>query len=451
MSKFESSPLNQHFKKCKESYPDLYSERVVAGVSGGPDSMSLLYLLHRHSIETIVVHCNYQKRGKSSDLDQALVEEVCTLWGMECVSVRLESDGSIGSNFQNWARNERYRIFQEIQKESEAEYILTAHHEDDQIETIFQKILRGSGVASWRGMQLLEGGLMRPLLGVSRSEIMTFVQEFNIPYRIDGSNDESTYARNFIRNQWFPELNRLFPGWKFNMLQVTERAEEYREMSDMILSGMLEGRDRLNREKFLGLNERVKSVIMHQFLKQSGYSVDVSRNFLSNLEGLDRLQTGKGIQVAESTYLLRDRDQFLLYEESSAKESAIVLEEDEIEQRRTLFGCDWFIDKEFSSVNSSILQLDYRKLLFPLTIRSWREGDQIQPLGMSGRQNISDLLTNSKIPALSKKSAKVVESFDGTVYAVIFPDRILLGQIGVISEKVRCDESTVKTLTIAIN
>lgn len=451
MSKFESSPLNKHFKKCKEAYPDLNSVRVVAGVSGGPDSMTLLYLLHRNSVETIVVHCNYQQRGRASDMDQTLVEEACRMWGMECVSVRLDSDDSDGGNFQDWARKERYRIFQEIKKENDAAYILTAHHEDDQIETIFQKILRGAGVGSWRGMSLLDGVLMRPLLRVSRSEIISFVQQFNIPYRIDGSNEESTYARNFIRNQWFPELNRLFPGWKLNMLQLTERAEEYREMSDLILSQLRDGQDRMNREKFLNLNKRLKSVIMYQFIQESGHSVDVSRGFLSNLEKLNVLQTGKGIQVAESIYLLRDRDHFLLHKERPMKEYEVVIDEQEIEQRRSLFGFDWFVDKEFTSLNSTNIQLDYHKLNFPLTIRQWKAGDLIQPLGMNGRQNVSDLLTNYKISAPTKKNAKVVESFDGTIYAVIFPDRINNGQFGVISEIVRCDEKTVKTLTIAIN
>lgn len=451
MSKFESSPINQHFKKCKDAYPELNAARVIVGVSGGPDSMSLLYLLNRHSVDTIVVHCNYQLRGKASDQDQSLVEEVCALWGMECVSVRLDSDKSDGGNFQDWARNERYRIFQDIQKEYQADYILTAHHEDDQIETLFQKILRGAGVISWRGMSLLEGVLMRPLLGVSRSEIMSFVQEFNIPYRIDGSNEESTYARNFIRNQWYPELNRLFPGWKLNILQLPDRADEYREMSDMILTQIEDSPGRLNRERFLELNECLKPVILHRFIQLSGYSVDVSRGFLTNLEGLNNLQTGKRIQVAESVFLLRERESFILHQERAATESAVVIEEHGLDQRRTLFGFNWFVEEDFSSVDSSLIQLDYGKLLFPLTVRPWKAGDQIQPLGMKGRQNVANLLTNYKVPASLKKNAKVVESFDGTVYAVIFPDRTNSGQFGVISEKVRCDEKTAKTLMIAID
>jgi len=450
MSKFESSPLNRQFKKLKKAYPNLSSGKVVAGISGGPDSMSLLYLLHRHNIETVVVHCNYQLREKSSDLDQNLVEEVCLLWELECVSVRLNPDESKGENFQDWARNERYHIFQAIKKEYDADYIMTAHHEDDQLETIFQKILRGSGVASWRGMSLLEGSLMRPLLKVSRSDIMMFVQDLNIPYRIDGSNEESTYARNFIRNQWFPELNRLFPGWKSNTLQLTDRADEYRMMTDILLAEVVDSLGQLNRDRFLELNEKLKPVILHRFIQKSGHQLEVSRGFLSNLAGLNELQTGKRLQISESIYLMRERESFVLHHERIETDSAVVIEEEDLDQTVSLYGFEWSIDNEFSAVDTSQIQLDYRKLLFPLTVRSWKAGDQLQPLGMKGTQNVADVLTNNKISATKKKNAKVVESFDGTVYAVIFPDRNKSGQLGVISEKVRCDNETKKTLTIVI-
>lgn len=450
MSKFESSPLNRQFKKHKKAYPNLSSGKVVAGVSGGPDSMALLYLLHRHSIDTVVVHCNYQLRGKSSDLDQKLVEEVCILWGLECVSVRLNPDESKGNNFQDWARNQRYQIFKDIQKEYKADYIMTAHHEDDQLETIFQKILRGSGVSSWRGMSPLEESLMRPLLDVSRSDIMVFVQDLNIPYRIDASNEESTYARNFIRNQWFPELNRLFPGWKSNILQLPNRADEYQIMADIILDHSLDSGGQLHRDRFLELDDRLKPALLHRFIQKSGHTIDVSKGFLSNLSGLSELQTGKGFQVTESIYLMRERESFILHQERNFKDSAVVIDQEDLEQRISLYGLDWYVDHEFTSVNPSQIQLDYRKLHFPLTIRTWKAGDQLQPLGMSGTKHVSDVLTNHKVSAATKKNAKVVESFDRTVYAVIFPDRIKNGRFGVISEKVRCDKETDKTLTIVI-
>ncbi|MEX0823570.1 MAG: tRNA lysidine(34) synthetase TilS, partial [Balneolaceae bacterium] len=170
MSKFESSSVVKSFKKhgeilLKKNNP------VVVGVSGGPDSMALLYILYRLAVPTVVVHCNYQLRGRASEADQDLVEQICILWEMECVAVRFDTMGEEGHNFQDWARDERYRIFRDIKKEADADYILTAHHRDDQIETIFQKILRGAGLAAWKGISVCEGDLYRPLLEVSKADI----------------------------------------------------------------------------------------------------------------------------------------------------------------------------------------------------------------------------------------------------------------------------------------
>lgn len=107
--------------------------------------MAMLYLLHRFGIDTTAVHCNYQLRGEASDKDQKLVEEICAYWNIECVSMRLDSSEETDGNFQDWARKRRYQAYEDIKKEYNADLILTAHHEDDQLETILQKILRGSG------------------------------------------------------------------------------------------------------------------------------------------------------------------------------------------------------------------------------------------------------------------------------------------------------------------
>ena len=144
--------------------------------------MAMLYLLHRFDIDTVVVHCNYQLRGGASDADQELVEDICMHWKMECVSLRFDSLKESDGNFQDWARSRRYQAFEDIKNEYTANLILTAHHQDDQLETILQKVLRGSGIASWKGMEMLEGDLFRPLLNVSKSQIMEFVQEANVPY-----------------------------------------------------------------------------------------------------------------------------------------------------------------------------------------------------------------------------------------------------------------------------
>lgn len=448
MNKFESSSVVKSFRKhgdilLKKNNP------VVVGVSGGPDSMALLYILHRLAVPAVVVHCNYQLRGRASDTDQDLVEQICILWEMECVAVRFDTMDEEGHNFQDWARDERYRIFRDIKKEAEADYILTAHHRDDQIETIFQKILRGAGLAAWKGMSVYEGDLYRPLLEVSKADIMKFVQDLNVPYRIDNSNEESTYARNFLRLQWFPALNKLFPGWNENILKLPDRASEFLVMSDYILNNILESERQIHREKFLKLPTRLHPIIFHRFIQNINPDIHLTAGMLSEVNKLIVLQTGGSMKFTEGCTIVRNRDVFEWVDpDLNENREVLQLTMKDLQQGIKEEDIYILIEKFEGVYKKGILLLDAEKLRFPVDIRPWKEGDNFQPLGMSGSQLVSDHLTNRKIKASEKSLAKVVESFDGTICAVIFPHSVSDGQIGTISELVKCTPGTKKTMSI---
>lgn len=442
MSKFESSPVVKEFLKQNNDWFPNRELSVVAGISGGPDSMSLLYSLHRLGIQTLAVHCNYGMRGKSSDQDQELVEKMCGLWEIECAAVRFDSDETENENFQKWARNRRYEVFRELQKEYDADVILTAHHQDDQLETILQRILRGAGTSAWKGMQVLENGIYRPLLGVQKSEIMEFVQEFNIPYRIDGSNEESTYARNFLRMNWFPKLEKLFPGWRSNLLKVQERSREFSEMAEYVLEDIADKKKGLNRIEFLRLSKNLQRVVLYQWIQNEQNETALSGGAYSQLDELESLQTGKSVQLAEELFLTRERNRFVLTKSDKSGFSAIQLTRDELQKGKAVE--DFFLKIELAQENfePKTLNLDPDTIKFPVTLRNWVSGDEIQPLGMNGSQLISDHLTNRKINATLKKDAKVIESFDGTICAIIFPHILEDGQVGTVAEATKCTSST---------
>lgn len=410
--------------------------------------MALLYLLHRFGVKTVAVHCNYQLRGENSDKDQELVEQVCALWGIECVAVRLDPKKAGGTNFQAWARDRRYQIFRDMLVEYNADLITTAHHEDDQIETILQKILRGAGTSAWKGMKMKEKDIIRPLLGVQKSEIMKFVAENNVPYRIDNSNEESTYARNFLRHNWFPLLGRLFPGWRENILKVPGRAEEFEEMADIILSTVQEDSKTLNRQKFLDLPNRIRPVIFYRFYELSGINVPVAASALSGISQLGELQTGKSIQLSGDVFISRERDGFVLETKLDERFVEVTVAKDQLADDFKVGSLVFKIETSPTSFEAGTLTLDARKIEFPVIIREWEEGDVIQPMGMQGSQLISDHLTNRKIKSIEKSRAIVLESFDGTICAVIFPHQIKDGQIGTLSEKYKCSSDTNKTLII---
>ncbi len=419
-------------------------------MSGGPDSMALLYLLKRAGVKTFVVHCNYGLRGKSSDNDQALVEEMCMLWNIECNTVRLDVKESSEKNFQNWARDRRYEIFFDLKKQFEANYIVTAHHQDDQIETLFQRILRGSGLSSWSGMSVMDGKIFRPLLDVSKTEIMEFVQQFNIPYRIDSTNEESTYARNFLRNNWFPELNNKFPGWRTNVLAISQRAKEFNQLVKLAAEHVVTEEGNLQRDEFLSKPEPVQRALFHYAMKNQDANTHISGKFLENINKLSMLQTGAKLPISGTWNVIRDRDYFVISTSESEKSEKQTVTKNDV--------CNNGAESKFFSLNKADfsgdfhqnqLSLDIDSITFPITIRQWQNGDTFSPLGMQGSQLVSDHLTNRKIPAVLKKSVKVIESFDGTICAVIFPPNSGIDEIGTVSDVCRCTEKTNESLILS--
>lgn len=434
----------------KSNFQKEESLHLVAGVSGGPDSMTLLYILHRIGIQCTVVHCNYQLRGEFSEKDQELVEEIASMWGYECVSMRFDPDAA-GKNFQNWARNRRYQAFRDLKKELNADAIITAHHQDDQLETIIQKIMRGAGLTAWQGMKIWDGELFRPLLELSKAQILKYASENKIPYRLDSSNEESTYARNFLRNGWFPILDDLFPGWRENILKVPERAKEHQSLADALARSIGIDSTRIDREKLLSLDPEVQKPVLLHILKSMDEPVSVSSGTLINLNQLKSLQTGKKLQLNDNWSIFRDREHFVLQENEQVIRPEITLTRRELSNEKMLKGTLGIELAHWDGhINEKFIQMDADMLEWPLIIRNWRDGDKINPLGMEGHQSVADLLTNRKISASEKSKTRVVESFDGNLCAVIFPEDPAGDQnTGLIADWTRCSSDTRTILQIS--
>ena len=447
MNKSESNRVINLVEEYLETcFPEKDQRSIILGVSGGPDSMSLLYILSKLNVQVMVVHCNYQLRGEESNSDQKLVEDTAFMWGFDTVSTRLDPEEAEDGNFQNWARNRRYQIFRDIKKETGADAIATAHHQDDQLETIIQKILRGAGMTAWQGMKLWNGELFRPLLEFSKAEILQFASRSHIPYRLDSSNEESTYARNFLRNGWFPILDDLFPGWRENILKVPERAKEHKALTKALIGSLMPDDRSIMRNRLIALAPEVQKPLILQILKSMDEEIRVSSGALENLEKLESLQTGKKLLFNEIWSLTRDRDRFIISEEKSDVIPAVLISRSDIRREKLLVHGFQMEEKQWQNqINSSILQLDADSLEWPLKVRVWQEGDVINPYGMEGTQKISDLLTNNKISATQKSTVLVVEVFDGRICAVIFPHG---SKPGTIADWARCTPETNTMLLI---
>lgn len=450
MNKSEFSSIEDrvvsHLRHC---LPDYRHQPQVLGVSGGPDSMALMYLYHRLGVPAEIVHINYGKRGRESDLDAELAEQMAFQWGFNCHSLRVDAAEADGENFQQWARDTRYRIFRELKKELGATCIATAHHEDDQIETILHKLFRGAGLASWSGMQVWDGEIFRPLLHISRSELHAWAEKEAVPYRIDASNLESDYARNFIRNEWLPEIRQHFPGWRGNILQAAEQATLFDEAVEELRVRMMDPDRGFRREPFLSLRPDLRRALLLKALKNRNPNIGITAGGLHEIDRIDELQTGSRLQLAKDVYLWVGREYFSVVRQDDGAWNARRLARDKLRERPVRVDeLKYRVQPLLTPDFGRGLYLDAGRMRWPLTLRRWQEGDRFQPFGMQGHQSVADHLANRKVEAARKHEARVIVSFEETICAVIFPQFKNAGPIGTIADHVRCDDSTKECLLI---
>lgn len=445
MNKSASKPIEESVKNSLTNLA-IQSPKVLLGVSGGPDSMALLYALFRQKTDTFVVHINYGLRGSESDLDQELVEGMATEWGFDCCSVRLDIDKKAG-NFQNRAREERYRIFRELKTDINADAILTAHHKDDQVETILQKLFRGSGSVAWQGLKVWDGELLRPLLIHTKKEILNYCEEEAIPYRIDQSNLKPVYARNFLRNEFSDSLDEFFPGWQENILGLAEKGRITELALDHIYETVSD-KEGISLSAFQKVDTRLKPAILKKFVETKIPNLRLSKGMVAELAKIESLQTGGAIEVNEKFSLVKGRSTLsIMVREDSVPREVIILKE---EAEDGIKFDHLNVSIKTNAESESALHIDSDLLSWPLKLRTWKPGDRFRPLGMNGSQKVSDHLTNRKIPSIKKEKALILSGVDSTIYAIIFPEKAANGETGTISEHAKCTDSTKKYLTIQL-
>ncbi len=491
----------------------------VAGVSGGPDSMVLLYLLANIlKYNIIAVHINYGRRGAESDADESLVRAFCDRHHIELrvfdvrklskqdpeqVTKELEkqlaeqaTEEPPAGNFQEYARRIRHECMLSVRNEKQARALFLAHQRDDQVETIIQKILRGAAVENWTGMQVVSWPWIRPLLSLGKEELIAYADKQGIPYRTDASNLGSDYARNLLRNKVFPLLSGHFPGWSENILgaarsgflhrrlldfvteQVTdpltdrtschatdhvkEDHPEAGELSKTDLCSEPENRSgkpcplTLNRTRWLSLPEGIRTAVARHWVRHQTGFAGWSRGMVGRLSDLGHIQTGQNIMIFDRLGIVRDRDRFVLMVNAAESQqgdaiNVTILLSHVAEKPVSESGFMFLRSHYRPGVNHEALQLRWDSIPGKLLLRTWRKGDKIRPFGMQGVQSVADHLTHRKISASLKKQTQILASFDGTVYAVLFPHSTKSGAIGTIAEHARCREEGEAVLLIKKN
>ena len=399
------------------------ADKILVAVSGGRDSMLLLWLLHHCNYSIEVAHCNFQLRGEESDGDEALVREFSAKNSVPIHVKRFDTQGyseSTKVSIQMAARELRYTWFEELRQQENCTVIAVAQHMNDSVETVLFNLSRGTGLQGLQGILPKRdySKVVRPLLFLQSREITAFVQEQNIPFCDDSSNFSNKYARNKIRLDIIPELEKLNPEFIFIM---NENIQRMRDSQEVLSSSMVRlrnemllprGHDSWSISKGnlsnLSLNE------LYFFFEPYGFKKNVLQDLLDNLYK----ESGKKFE-AESYQLITDREEVVLSHILEDYEEILIHSEDK--------KFVW-VNYEFSaelSENISVLKekniakIDFGKLVFPLVIRSWQEGDVFQPLGMQGKKKLSDYFIQKKINILEKRRVPILVNGDGRIIWVV--------------------------------
>lgn len=238
----ESYPMPSREELCRflfGSSEDLKpkAEKYFLACSGGLDSMVLMDLFaswaKEQGLSLELLHVNYGLRAEESDEDEAFVIEQAKLRGLKTHVLTVDKQSHPNSGIQDWARQIRYEWFAKLCESPNK--VLLAHHEDDHVETILMRIMRGSGLSAWQGMNVVQGVYWRPLLGLSRRYIQEISQREKILHREDSSNAKLDYSRNRIRKLILPELETMFPGAGRNLKELAEAGQEWARFHERIL------------------------------------------------------------------------------------------------------------------------------------------------------------------------------------------------------------------------
>ncbi len=383
--------------------------------SGGMDSMCLGELLIRSGINFEVAHVNFQLRGQESLGDETFVRT----WA-EKNKLRLHLKQSNTESFakqkgisiQMAAREIRYAFFEETRAMQNLDGILLAHHEDDQLETIFLNLLRGTGIEGVFGMADRKGWLIRPLLSFSRAEIQSYMESYRQEWREDSSNQKEDYKRNNLRINGLPAIYNLEPDARKNLLTSFQRLKD----TGKAFNGLFDRWKETNiREEFPFQflpyasiqNQPGASTLLYFWLRPFGFNSDQAQGILAGLNN-----PKSGILFKSASHLLHfDREEMVL---APIQEEFLPVSISENETELDLSDEKYSISSRYPPFNLDKnplhAQLDFSRLEFPLEIRTWQEGDRFIPLGMNSPKKISDFLIDSKVSLAKKKSIKVLVS-----------------------------------------
>jgi tRNA(Ile)-lysidine synthase len=445
---------------------DLFSlkDKLLLAVSGGIDSVVLCELCKQAGYDFEIVHCNFQLRGEESKRDEEFVRKLGEKYKVEVKVKKFDTKKFAEENkmsIQEAARVLRYEWFEEIvngqlsmvNKDSDKPtihhspftiHLLTAHHADDNAETVLMNFCRGTGLHGLTGIPVSYGNIKRPLLAFTKDELMLFAKENKLEFVEDSSNLSSKYTRNLFRNEIIPAISKVFPQVNENL---NDNISRFKEIEKLYKLGVGDIKKKLVKEKgsewhipvkqLMGYNNRA---LIYEIIADFGFN----EKQIDEVIKLAESDSGKYIDSPTLNYrIIRHRHWFIISPVNSVESGVIIVEEGigNLEFGIGHLQIDTISDSQFQIPNSSDIGcFDLKLIKFPLILRKWKTGDYFYPLGMKKKKKLSRFFIDQKLSKTEKEKTWVIEM-----------DKKIIWVVGKrIDERFKVTEKTKKSLKISL-
>lgn len=407
--------LNSRFSFLKDS-------PLLLAVSGGVDSMVLADLCVKSALNISLAHCNFKLRGAESDEDERFIKDYSKGHNLEVYTSHFETEKfalSSKQSIQMAARQLRYEWFNSLLNQKGFEYILTAHHADDHLETVLINLSRGTGLEGLTGIPEINESVVRPLLEFSRADIHDYAMTQKVLWREDSSNNNTKYVRNNLRHTIIPLLKDLNPSFIQNFQRTLSHLKDTQsilddymlEVEDRVIESVDENQIIYNINQIQSLNN--PKAYLYQLLKTYHFTD------WTQITALLDAQSGK--QISSSTHrLLKNRSQLILSRLNATTEISISIEASD--QIVSIPNQPFNLKLEISTVlgvsSKDHVYLDLDVLEFPLRFDNWSHGDYFYPSGMNGKKKLSKYFKDEKLSLIDKENTRVIYSGNDVVWVV---------------------------------
>ena len=404
---------------------NLFSSKdsLLVAASGGVDSVVLCELCKQAGHDFTIAHCNFQLRGEESDRDEKFVNDMGKRYGVEVVTKKFETEKYAKEkkiSIQEAARDLRYEWFHSLASSPKSiadrqvpDLILTAHHSDDNVETVLMNFCRGTGLPGLEGIPIASGHIRRPLLAFWKDELIQFAKDHKLEFVEDSSNASSKYTRNLFRNEIIPLIGKAYPQAKQNLRDNIDRFTEIEKLY-RIATGEI--KRKLLKKKGDEIHIPVKQLmsyrnraLIYEIISDFGFS----EKHIDEVIKLAESESGKYIQSSTaSTRIIKFRSWFIISANKPLQQQTIIIEEGRSNLQSALGN---ILIKIFTANNTQLPNdnatacLDAGGISFPLIVRRWKEGDYFYPLGLRKKKKLSRFFIDQKLSKTDREKIWVLE------------------------------------------